>query len=200
MSALYRDRRHAGAHLAQMLSDQVSEEPLLLALPRGGVPLAHEISKETGWPWDILLAKKLASREDPEFARGALAEGGEPIWSGDPPPGGEEIVRRAREAMVIRAEAWSHSLPSTKGKLVVVVDDGVATGWTALAAARALGEAREVWGAFPLAPKTSRSTLQAEYDRVVCPYWIERFAYVGQFYDNFLPVSDQEVEEALGIS
>ncbi|MGA2319190.1 MAG: phosphoribosyltransferase family protein [Solirubrobacteraceae bacterium] len=200
----YLDRRDAGRQLARELIDLTDERPVIVALPRGGVPVAVEVARELGAQLEILAVRKLGAPGNPELGVGAVAEDGTGVL--DPQSAGrlgmtqamlEETLARESQEMRRRVEHYRDGRPSipVKGRTVIVVDDGLATGLSDLAAVRALRKrgARRIVVAAPVGSGESISMLAEEADRVVCPLIPERLYGVGMWYRDFAPVSDEEV-------
>ena len=198
------DRYDAGRRLAARLLHLAPERPLVIALPRGGVPVAAEVAHALKAPLDILAVRKLGAPGNPEFAVGAIAEDGSAVL--DP-----ELVRRVgmtkeildatveREAKELRRRVERYrdgrAPLDVRGRTVVVVDDGLATGLTDLAAVRALrnrGAARIVV-AVPVGARESVGLVGREADEVVCHTIPPTLLGVGRWYRDFSPVSDDEV-------
>jgi putative phosphoribosyl transferase len=206
--ALFADRRDAGRKLAAALDRFRIENPLVLALPRGGVPVGYEVARALGAPLDILLVRKLGAPFQPEYGIGAIAEGGvRVIRSADLEVVGmgeaelDSIVARETAELDRRAVAYRRerqALP-VEGRTVIVIDDGIATGGTAVAAGRVLrarGAARVIL-AVPVAPPGSEVRLAAEFDEVICLEQPHGFFGIGQFYVEFGQLRDEEVIDLL---
>ena len=206
--ALFADRRDAGRRLAAALDRFRIEDPLVLALPRGGVPVGYEVARALEAPLDILLVGKLGAPLQPEYGIGAIAEGGVCVIRSEDLEligmGEEEldaIVAREteeldRRALVYRGER--EALP-VEGRTVILVDDVIATGGTAVAAGRVLrarGAARVILGV-PVAPPGSEVRLAAEFDKVICLEQPHGFFGIGQFYVDFGQLDDQQVVDLL---
>ncbi|GAA3370640.1 phosphoribosyltransferase family protein [Streptomyces sannanensis] len=205
---LFTDRTSAGAQLAELVGRLGLEDPVVLGLPRGGVPVAYQVAKALGAPLDIIVVRKLGVPYQPELGFGAVGEGGVRIIN-------EQVVRMARLTMADRAAVEQAEraalerqaaryrgerarVPLT-GRTAVIVDDGVATGSTAAAAcqvARAQGASRVVL-AVPVAASDSVAWLRQEADAVVCVSERADFGSVGQWYLDFSQTSDDEVGELL---
>lgn len=206
--ALFVDRAEAGRRLAPALERFRAEQPVVVALPRGGVPVAHQIARALSAPLDILLVRKVGAPFHPEYGIGAIAEGGlRFIRDHD-----VELTGTSEEELdaVIAAETaelerrrrlyrGEREPLAVEGRSAILVDDGIATGATAVVAARALkarGAAKVVL-AVPVAPPGSNRRLARDFDEIVCLEQPEGFFGVGQFYVDFGQVSDREVQELL---
>src|SRR5947209_3148028 len=200
----YVDRRDAGARLAAELAPLARERPVIVALPRGGVPVALEVARALHAPLDILAVRKLGAPGNPELGVGAVAEDGTGVL--DPRAADlvgmtketlDETLARESQELRRRVERYRNGRPATSvaGRTVIVVDDGLATGLSDLAAVRALrkrGAARIVV-AVPVGSGESVSMLSEEADQVVCLTVPRRLYGVGMWYRDFAPVSDEEV-------
>jgi predicted phosphoribosyltransferase len=205
----FRDRREAGRLLAQRLSAyQERDDVLVLALPRGGVPVGYEVARALRAPLDVLLVRKLGMPGHEELAIGAVATGGIRVLDasllaqfGIGSETLERIAERETRELQRRERAYRGDRPSrdVKGKTVILVDDGLATGSSMRAAVRALRQRgpAAVVVAVPVAPPSTCTSLREEADDVVCARAPEPFAAVGQWYDDFSQTSDEEVGELL---
>jgi putative phosphoribosyl transferase len=200
----FADRRAAGRALAAPLLDRRDPSPVVLGLPRGGVPVAAEVARALGAPLDVIVVRKLGAPNQPELAMGALGEEGVRVLD-------EALIARLRaspaevarierteraelEARVARFRAVRARVPLA-GRSAVVVDDGIATGSTARAAclvARAHG-ADQVVVATPVAPASSLPGLREVADDVVCLASPSPFHAVGEWYRDFTPTGEDEV-------
>ena len=198
------DRHDAGRRLAAALSGRAPTDAVVLALPRGGVPVAHEIARVLRAPLDILAVRKLGAPGNPEFGVGAIAEGDvvvvhEEVARRVGLVGAtlEEAIRRERAELdrrVARYRGGRLAVPLA-GATAVLVDDGVATGLTEIAAVRAARErgASRVIVAVPVGARDSITILRSEADQVVCLVEARRLIGVGRWYDDFRALSDEEV-------
>ncbi|HET8976277.1 MAG TPA: phosphoribosyltransferase family protein [Solirubrobacterales bacterium] len=206
--ALFEDRRDAGRQLAQALLRFRGSDPLILALPRGGVPVGFEVAAALGAPLDVVLVRKIGAPFQPEFGIGAIAEGGirfirveDVEMIGVSESELDEIVARESQELERRARAYRGELEPlpVEGRTAIVVDDGVATGGTAVAAARALrarGAGRVIL-AVPVAPPGTAGRLGDEFDEVICLEEPHGFFGIGQFYVSFGQLGDQDVIDLL---
>lgn len=206
----YRDRREAGQALAKLVAARGFADPVVLALPRGGVPLAIEIAAAIGAPVDLVMVRKLGLPSQPELAAGAVVDGDSPtiVVNEDVARaahlGREELARIAeRELTEIgrRRALYLKGRPQVDlaGRTAIVTDDGIATGATmraALKAVRRQNPARLVL-AVPVAAPQSLDALTAEADEVICPHTPSFFGAVGAYYVDFGQVSDDEVVRLL---
>jgi putative phosphoribosyl transferase len=205
----FRDRSEAGRLLAERL-DEYANRPdvLVLALPRGGVPVALEIAQRLGAPLDVFLVRKLGVPWHRELAMGAIASGGIQVLNdevvrtyGIPPHVLDAVARSEAEELDRRMRVYRgvRPLPQLAGRVVVLVDDGIATGSTmrvAVAAVRCQHPA-EVIVAVPVSPADACEDLRHEVDRMVCLSTPQTFKAVGDWYDDFSQTSDEQVRALL---
>ena len=204
------DRHDAGQRLAAELKTRGLTDPIVLALPRGGVPVGYEVAHVLDAPLDILLVRKLGAPGYEEFGIGAVVDGSQPqiVLNSEaieklqvtPAYVAQERDRQLAE-IERRRQLYSGSTPplDVEGRTVIVVDDGVATGGTVLVALRALRRAapRRIVLAIPVAPPETLAKLSAEADDVVCLAAPGDFRAVGVYYADFTQTSDEEVIELL---
>jgi putative phosphoribosyl transferase len=207
---IFRDRADAGRQLAKLLLPMALEDPVVLALPRGGVPVGAEIAKALGAPLDVAFVRKIGAPGQPELAVGAVADGDDPeivlnhalvqelglaedYLAAEATRELGAIERRRDEYQALRP-AIDHA-----GRDVIVVDDGVATGMTMQAALRHIRRRvpRRLIAAAPVASREALAMLREEADEVVCLSNPRSFGSVGSFYCVFAQVSDEEVAALL---
>jgi putative phosphoribosyl transferase len=200
----YLDRRDAGRQLAVELMPYADEQPVIVALPRGGVPIGAEVARALHAPLEILAVRKLGAPGNPELGVGAVTEDGTGVLdarSADMLGMTQAMLDAtlARESQELRRRVGRYRdrrpAISVRGRTAIVVDDGLATGLTDLAAVRTLRKrgARHIVVAVPVASSESVSMLAAEADRVVCLRVPPRLFGVGMWYRDFTPVSDEDV-------
>lgn len=207
-SGRFADRRDAGRRLAEHLKDVRLADPVVVALPRGGVPVAAEIAEALGAPLEILVVRKLGAPDNPEYGVGALAEDGTRVI--DPEAAAvlgirngelDAITAREQDELRRRVHAYGNRpAPDVHGRTVVIVDDGAATGLTDVAAIQASRRQEPCWVvlALPVCSVEALALLRGEADQVVCLRAPRPFFGVGQCYRDFGQVSDEEVIDALG--
>ncbi|HSA84570.1 MAG TPA: phosphoribosyltransferase family protein [Nitrospira sp.] len=203
--ALFKDRHDAGKQLAQrLLHYQEAKDTIVIALPRGGVVVGYDISLALRLPLDVLITRKLGTPSNPELAMGALAETGYRHMNQDVIRGYgvskaelEEEIRHQHSEIDRRIRRYraGRALPPLKGQTVILVDDGIATGATFFASLGALlkVETTKTVAAIPVAPPRVLTELKALVDEVVVLHTSEWFFGIGQFYEQFLQVEDDEV-------
>lgn len=206
----FRDRQEAGRLLARELQNRLGDRDdlIVLALPRGGVPVAYEIAHELRAPLDIFVVRKLGVPGHEELAMGAIASGGVRVLNDEvvsylrvPQRTIDAVAEREEHELERRERAYRGSRPplDVKGKTVIIVDDGLATGSTmraACAALRRLGP-REIMVAVPVAAQETCRDFQNEVDQMICLRTPEPFQAVGLWYDDFSQTTDEEVHELL---
>ncbi|WP_028239896.1 phosphoribosyltransferase [Stutzerimonas azotifigens] len=210
-SPLFLDRRQAGEVLADALQHLAPARPLVLALPRGGVPVGYPIARRLDAVLDLILVRKIGAPGNEELGLGAVIDGADPQWVVNEalirrlaPPAGwfeSEMTRQLKELERRRQRyCGDRPAPLLASREVILVDDGIATGATVRAALKGLrkaGVARLVL-AVPVAPRLVVESLQPEVDELVCLAMPEPFVGVGLHYQDFSQTSDEEVIELLG--
>ena len=204
----YRDRRHSGRELARHLGHLKSQNVVVLALPRGGVPVAFEVARALDAPLEVFVVRKLGLPGHPEYAMGAIASGGVRVLNdevvrlyGIPERVVDAIVSHEQMELERREHVYRDGRPplDVRGRTVVITDDGLATGSTmraAVEAVRALGAARIIV-AVPVGSPDSCREFAAIADEIICARAPEHFAAVGQWYDDFRQTTDEEVRELM---
>ncbi|MBB2992575.1 putative phosphoribosyltransferase [Mycolicibacterium iranicum] len=205
----YRDRREAGQVLARDLAAYLGRGQLqILGLARGGVPIGREVARALGAPLDVCIVRKLGVPQWPELAMGAVATGGGVVLNTDLLRSldiGDGAIRDAvtRETAELRRREAAYRAGrgplDVSGRTVILVDDGIATGASMIAAVRSVreaGAARVIVGA-PVGPASVCRSLREEADEVVCSTTPSNFQAVGQVFADFHQVSDDEVRELL---
>jgi len=205
----FHDRIDAGRHLAEALRPYAGRSDLiLLGLPRGGVPVAAVVATSLRAPLDVFLVRKIGVPGHPEFAMGAIAESGVKVLSTDviaelgiPQHLVDETVARERIELDRRDAAYrgTRRPPSMRDRVVILVDDGLATGSTMEAAIVALRQSKpsRIVAAAPVGARQTCARLAGLADEVVCPLTPEPFSAVGQWYEDFSETSDEEVARVL---
>ena len=209
MYRVFEDRRAAGRALVPELRRCDLDNPIILGLPRGGIPLAYEIAVALRAPLDTIVVRKLGVPSQPELAFGAIASGGVRVINSDvvetvfglDDETIEQIAGREMQELRRREQAYrlQRPYPELAGKDVVLVDDGLATGATMRAAAEAVKtkSPSSVIVAVPVGSASAVAKVAAVVDRVVCLETPASFYAVGQFYADFRQTSDEEVRELL---
>jgi len=206
---IFQDRTDAGQELAARLTKYANRpDVLVLALPRGGVPVAYEVAKKIGAPLDVFLVRKLGVPGHEELAMGAIASGGVRVINEDvvrflniPDEVIDAVAADEQQELERRGSVYRDERPppDVKGRVVILIDDGLATGSTMRAAAAALrkqGPARIVVAVPVSAPETCNE-FRSEVDEIVCAVTPEPFRGVGLWYKDFSQTTDEEVRELL---
>lgn len=208
MKLPYPNRAAAGRELAERVRHLADRHPLVLALPRGGVPVAYEVAEALDAPLDLLLVRKLGVPGHEELALGAIASGGARVLNEDviggigiEPEVVEEVTQRERAELDRRARAYRADEPEleVRGRHLIVIDDGLATGATMRAGIVALRQngPSSIIVAVPVGPPDAVRTLATAAEAVVCPATPESFASIGQWYVDFSQTPDEEVRRLL---
>jgi putative phosphoribosyl transferase len=205
---LFYDRTDAGRRLAKLLKRRIQGPCIVLAIPRGGVVVGYEVAKELGCPLDVVISRKVGAPAQPELAVGAVAEDGvvfvDEEIAGLVGVSRDYVERRAREELREvrrRAEEYrgGREMPDLSGKTVILVDDGLATGLTMMAAvhmARNKG-AEKVVVAVPVSPPETVAKLRRHADEIICLETPTNFYAIGQFYERFDQLTDEETNSIL---
>ena len=206
----FKDRRSAGRELAAAVRQKDYQDPVILALPRGGVPVAYEVAQALDAPLDLLMVKKIGAPGMPEFAIGAVVDSDEPhlVLNEDvveqiaPHPDYIETeMQRQLTEMERRRLAYgiSRETISLAGKTAIIIDDGIATGATVKAALIGVAHShpKKVVLAVPVAPQASIKALESECDEIVCLQAPAHFGAVGNFYQDFTQTADEEIIELM---
>lgn len=209
----YADRVQAGRLLAEKLAEKRYDNPVVLALPRGGVPVAAEVAKALAAPLDLVLVRKIGVPWQPELALAAVVDGPHPevvinddVWraAGVSEEQFEKLKAKEMEEIDRRRAAYlgERERAVIQGSTVIVVDDGIATGATVRAALKALrrGAPEKLVLAVPVAPPDTAARLRREVDELVCLQTPEPFYAIGVFYRDFEQMSDEDVVAILDAS
>lgn len=208
---LFEDRHDAGKRLAERLQQHRGSDAIVLGLPRGGVVVAYEVARALDLPLDVVIVRKIGAPGNPEYAIGAIAENGELSLNeeeieayGIPRSYVEREVARQQQEIAERKQRYrdGRGLPQLRDRPAIVVDDGVATGFTTATALKAVRKERprRMVLAVPVAPRETLQWLGSLADEVVCLATPEPFLAVGRFYVDFSQVSDDEVRQLLDAS
>lgn len=206
---IFQDRFEAGRYLASKLTKFANRsDVVVLALPRGGVPVGFEVAKALGVPLDVFVVRKLGVPGYEELAMGAIASGGVRVINEDlvrtlglPRSVIESVVAREEQELMRREREYREGrLPiDVQGRTVILVDDGLATGASMRVAALALKKKKpaEIVAAVPVAAAATCAEFEQEVDQVICALTPEPFLAVGQWYRDFSPTTDEEVRDLL---
>ncbi|AHM61245.1 phosphoribosyl transferase domain-containing protein [Flammeovirgaceae bacterium 311] len=200
---MFNDRKEAGQALADQLRKYQQEDGVVLAIPRGGVPIGHEIAEALDWPLDVALSKKIGHPTNKEFAIGAVSLNGYVI-NHDIPVSRDYIeteIARVRETLRNNYHIYLHGQDPLilTNKTVIITDDGVATGHTLLSVIDLIrkDKPRKLIVAVPVSAREAIRKIEQQADDVVCLIVPNEFRAVGQFYQDFNQVEDQEVADLL---
>ncbi|WP_338867937.1 phosphoribosyltransferase [Spirosoma sp. SC4-14] len=206
----FRDRTEAGQLLAELLKPYTKQaNTLILALPRGGVPVAYEIARQLHLPLDVFLVRKLGLPHQPELAMGAIASGGVQVLNNDiiqsyaiSAETLAQVVRRESQELQRRERLYRNEKPPHQlvDKTIILVDDGLATGASMRAAITALRQQnpKQLIVAVPVADQQASDEFRQIADQVVCITTPSPFYGVGMWYDDFSQTTDEEVRQLLG--
>jgi putative phosphoribosyl transferase len=197
---MFKDRMEAAMQLVEKLGKYKNKNGIVLAVPRGGVPIGYVIAKELGLPLEVILSKKIGHPANPEFAIGSVSMHGTVINEGVKDVSMDYIHKEAdriHETLKEKFKLFMGDRKSTdlKDKTVIIVDDGIATGSTILATVDSVKKSnpKEIIVAVPVSPTTAAHKLSKLVDEFICLMIPEDFFGVGQFYEDFSQVSDEEV-------
>jgi putative phosphoribosyl transferase len=203
---IFKDRVDAGKQLAGKLKEYKGDEnAIVVALPRGGVVLGYKIAKELNLPLDIVVPRKIGAPGNPEFACGAITEAGEYVSNPDagkiPEAHIKSETEKEKQEAKRRLGLYRPEMPKRdfKGKIIILVDDGIATGLTMEAGIKTLKEmgAKEIIIAVPVSAEDSYQHIKKMVDKIICLEQPMFFGAVGQFYERFDQTEDKEVIELM---
>jgi len=205
---LFQDRHDAGQRLAEQLPQYRGTDAIVLGLPRGGVVVAYEVARALDLPLDVAIVRKIGAPGNPEYAIGAIAENGELSLNeeeieayGIPRTYVDREMARQQQEIAGRKQRYrdGRGLPPLRDRTAIVIDDGVATGFTTATALKAVRKEhpRRIVLAVPVAPRETLGWLASLADEVVCLDTPEPFLAVGRFYVDFSQVGDDEVRRLL---
>lgn len=208
MHRIFQDRHDAGKKLGQNLEDRKFVNPIILALPRGGIVVAEEVAKIINAPIDVVISRKIGAPGQEEFGIGAISENEDPWFN--PQVSGyfdfdspliEETVLEEVHELRRRKKLYrhGHELPDLSDKTVILVDDGLATGVTAIAAAKFLRskKPKRLILAVPVGPKEIHPELEEIFDEIICLHNPSNLRAIGLWYNDFKQVEDEEVKSIL---
>lgn len=206
------DRREAGKVLSeQLMQFEKKSDTIILALPRGGVPVAYEIAKKLSLPLDVFIVRKLGMPGHEELAIGAIATGGIAVFNNEivqnfniPKSAIDSVIQLEQQELQRRNSLYrgNRPFPVLVGKTIILVDDGIATGATMRAAIEALHQQKpaKIIIAVPVAAFSTCEEMNRLVDKIICPLRPYQFYAVGIWYENFSQTSDEEVAELLKIA
>lgn len=204
----FRNRYHAGQELVARLREYATANTMVLALPRGGIVVGYEVARGLRLKFDVIVSKKISMPDNPEFAVGAVAENGVTYIHHDAVTALGLSTRdilpaidraRAEVEQNIRTFRSQPTFPDITGKKIILVDDGLATGATAMAAIEAIKKSKpkSILFAVPVCSSTTATLIGAYVDRMVCVLSSDSFTSVGLYYLDFSPTTDDEAEPLL---
>jgi len=206
----FKDRADAGRKLASALSHYRDTSPIIMALPRGGVAVAAQVAKALDAPLDVVLVRKIGVPMQPELAMGAVVDGGAPLvvrnedvikFTDVTETEFQDVCDRELAEIERRRKRYvgARPAPELAGRVVIVIDDGIATGATTRAALRAIRgrQPKELILAVPVAPTDTLAELRAEADTIICLEDHRAFGALGNFYADFRQLTDQDVTDTL---
>lgn len=203
MNRIFENRTTAAKELARLLETYKDSDGIVLALPRGGVPVGLEIARYLNLPLDVFVARKIGAPFNPEYGIGAIAEGNVTVWDEDAVRAVgatkkdlQDMVARESKELERRVATYRGLKPlEVKDKIVILVDDGLATGVTAAAAVHSLKlqKPKKIILAAPVCAQDTAQRLASEADELICVRFPENFMAVGQWYRSFEQLSDEDV-------
>lgn len=205
---MFKNRVEAGRKLGETLLKKKFSDPVVLALPRGGVPVADEVSKTLGTSLDVIVARRIGAPYHAEYGIGALSEDEKPLFNQEAlsffdinGPEVKSVIEAEKKELKRRVSRYRHdrSLGSLKGKSIILVDDGLATGVTAAAVGKFLRklEPQRIVLAVPVCPGDPGPLVQEYFDEIICLHRPDNLRAVGLWYDDFDQVEDGEVIKIL---
>lgn len=209
MRTLFKNRISAGVILSESLRPFKQSNPIFLALPRGGVEIAYAVAKSLEVKFDVVISRKLSHPSNPEYGVGAISEDEIPFFNPDSEDYFQHLSQEMRneiknEILELRRRKVLYrsgeNLKIPNDQLIILIDDGLATGVTASAAARFLRtfHPRKLILAVPVSPKKIPIFVQNSFDEIICPYQLDHFRGVGEWYENFHQLTDDQVLTYLG--
>ncbi|WP_315080457.1 phosphoribosyltransferase family protein [uncultured Clostridium sp.] len=201
---MFVDRKDAGKKLSIKLKKFKDENPIVLAIPRGGIVTAYETIKEFGFEWDLIIPRKIGSPHNKEIAIGAISLDKTYIFNEkyiDMLNISQEYIKKEvfKQTEEIKRRLTKYkgneNFPNVKNKTVIIIDDGIATGFTIQAAIKSIKkhDAKKIILAVPVAPQYTISLLEKIVDEVICPFIPNQFYSVGSYYKNFEQTTDEEI-------
>ncbi len=205
---LFRNRTEAGNRLAERLAEYADARPIILALPRGGVPVGYQVAQKLHAPLEVIVVRKIGEPNNPEFGIGAVAEGDTLILDqelietlGTDSTAITNLISQEKTELMRRVQVYrgGRPLPSLRNQTIILVDDGLATGITARGAITAVKkqQPRQLILATPVGAADTVQALQKEVDQLVCLATPANFAAVGTWYEQFDQTEDEEVVKLL---
>ncbi|MBI2617297.1 phosphoribosyltransferase [Candidatus Gottesmanbacteria bacterium] len=207
-TVFFQDRSDAGRMLSEKLQQYKDTPRILLAIPRGGVIVGYEVAQKMHLPLDVIISRKIGAPRNPEFAIGAISEGGQTHWNTDAlnqmnieKSKLSDIIFQEKKELERRVSVYrkGRELQDIRGKVVVLVDDGVATGATVLAAVKAIRKyhPKEIIFACPVCSQEAREDISGYVDQILCVVTAQNLSSISNYYQNFQQVTDEKVKQIL---